>query len=996
MVDRDEPSTGDPDSHRRHDSDPRGSSRLERSIRYPDDPPDSFGRYLVGEAVGRGGAGTVYLATDVVLGREVALKVCRAAVAADPEGRQRFVNDARVASRLDHPGIVPVFDLAELPDGRPYFAMKRVVGESLAQALVAERPHDHSLDRDVLVEYLEVFRRVAETVAHAHDAGVIHGDLKPGNVMLGPEREVFVVDWGFARPDFPSSGGEAVGGTVAYLPPETILAMPAVDPRRGDVYGLGAILCEMLTGAPPIRATTRAQAREWYLDDIVVTNSPDFSAVDADLAELASRCLAFDPAARPSDARKVANSVRDLLDARRRAWRNAEVHAAAAIERSRAARRRTTLWVALAASLGVTLAVLGSVAVARARALELERIAKREAFDRMLHSARVGLEGLEADAIRHSAPSLEAVERALASAREAASIAVDPIFAAETRARAAEVHEALRRFERRTRLFAALNDRIEELHPHEAEANDHADLASRYARAFEGAGWRVGSNDAEFLREVANSGFVEPIVAAIDSWSELQRIAAPSDEATIRALVEAGNAIDPEPWRKEIRAAAADSTPERLLALANSQDVTSRPVTALLSLSGRLTHRGELLAARELLRRAASHHPGEARLRHDLAHLAVDVEPVDVELARVNFEAALALAPESPHMLADVSRFEATHGSTDAALRLARKAIAIDPNSPRAEMVLAGLLLREGDLDAAIDHLERATELGSSAAVPALVELSFRAGRLARALHFAEIDCERRPDSHLAWTQLGRLRIVIEDHRAAIVALERAIELAKDDARSLLLAGFALANLGRDADAIAMLARAEARIIPARDEEFTAVLPAARAIADRVAQVRSAVAAGGDAAASEFVREPTKDDGDVGVALLAFGRPDVAIVAFERSAESHDELGPRRFAAIAALAAADKDPSRRADWLRSARRFLVAEIDVARRRIERDGKAAEPTVRESLEVLALQPRLRALRDEIAIEFGVEESEREAWRAAFRELDAWIASPSRSR
>ncbi|MGD0773006.1 MAG: serine/threonine-protein kinase [Candidatus Solibacter sp.] len=191
------------------------------------DLPDLTGtRYELGEEIGRGGLGVVYAARDTQLDRRVALKVMDAAWAAE----------ARLIARLEHPGIVPVYEAGTLPDGRVFYAMKLVAG-SRADRFVAGNPS--------LGERLRVVRRVGEALAYAHSCAVLHRDLKPQNVMVGPFGEVYVMDWGV----------EGVAGTPAFRAPETPLD------ERSDVYAFGAFLRFVLPGdAPPALRAIAARA----------------------------------------------------------------------------------------------------------------------------------------------------------------------------------------------------------------------------------------------------------------------------------------------------------------------------------------------------------------------------------------------------------------------------------------------------------------------------------------------------------------------------------------------------------------------------------------------------------------------------------------------------------------------------------------------------------------------------------------------------------------
>jgi serine/threonine protein kinase len=211
--------------------------------------PDLSGtRYEILSELGRGGMGVVYLARDTALDREVALKIVDRPAGAGSE--------ARIIARLEHPGIVPVHDVGELPDGRLFYPMKRVRGDRLDRWTAS--------DPD-LGARLGVFLRVCDAVAFAHAHGVIHRDLKPENVMVGQFGEVLVLDWGVAaelgtgdegsRQHGVRTGGSVVG-TPAYMAPEQARGDAAVD-HRVDVFALGAMLEEMAAGSAAILAIAR-------------------------------------------------------------------------------------------------------------------------------------------------------------------------------------------------------------------------------------------------------------------------------------------------------------------------------------------------------------------------------------------------------------------------------------------------------------------------------------------------------------------------------------------------------------------------------------------------------------------------------------------------------------------------------------------------------------------------------------------------------------------
>jgi tetratricopeptide (TPR) repeat protein/tRNA A-37 threonylcarbamoyl transferase component Bud32 len=223
-------------------------------------------RYAVVRLHARGGSGAVWVARDEELGREVALKELRDEQAGSPAALARFLGEARVTGQLEHPGIVPVYELAGAAGGRPFYTMRLLRGRTLGEAAAAyhrERQAGRAGPLD-LRQLLTAFVGVCNAVAYAHSRSVLHRDLKPQNVVLGDFGEAVVLDWGLAKVVGDSSGEPVqpaaaadqtaqgqVLGTPAYMAPEQAEGRLDQIDRHTDVYGLGAILYEVLTGAPP-------------------------------------------------------------------------------------------------------------------------------------------------------------------------------------------------------------------------------------------------------------------------------------------------------------------------------------------------------------------------------------------------------------------------------------------------------------------------------------------------------------------------------------------------------------------------------------------------------------------------------------------------------------------------------------------------------------------------------------------------------------------------
>src|SRR5262245_40357774 len=248
-------------------------------------PPTSDGqRFRILRPHARGGLGAVFVALDAELNREVALKQILDRHADDPDSRARFLLEAEVTGRLEHPGVVPVYGLGCDVGGRPYYAMRFVKGQSLKEAIDRFHEAEKSDGSDprqwnlALRQLLNRFVAVCNVLAYAHSRGVIHRDLKPANVLLGPYGETLVVDWGLAKvvgrveeaaragtvegslqPGSGSGSSETLPGTAlgtpAYMSPEQAEGRLAQIGPLSDVYSLGATLFYLLTGKPSIEET---------------------------------------------------------------------------------------------------------------------------------------------------------------------------------------------------------------------------------------------------------------------------------------------------------------------------------------------------------------------------------------------------------------------------------------------------------------------------------------------------------------------------------------------------------------------------------------------------------------------------------------------------------------------------------------------------------------------------------------------------------------------
>jgi WD40 repeat protein/serine/threonine protein kinase len=407
-------------------SDPPAFDGHERTLTF--DASSQGPSFQILRPLAKGGLGEVFVARDTNLNREVALKLIQKTQIADPQGRARFLFEAEITGGLEHPGIVPVYALGESPDGRPFYSMRLVRGETLKERI--RKFHERGNIRGQALEFRQLlnhFERVCDVVAYAHSRGVLHRDLKPSNVMLGKFGETLVVDWGLAKPiertgevqrspldeltRRPTSGSSVQGtligatlGTPHYMSPEQ--AMGQLD-RIGpcsDVYSLGATLYCILTGHPPLShvGDVGEILRRVALGDIpsALASKPE---IPDTLASICKKAMAVQPEARYGSAAALAADIESWLADEPVAG----VRESNAIRVSRWERRHRTFLrvsglaliaialVATAAALAVNWAreraeqrrkqavELGSVAEARKREADSERDAMRRLSTRL-------------------------------------------------------------------------------------------------------------------------------------------------------------------------------------------------------------------------------------------------------------------------------------------------------------------------------------------------------------------------------------------------------------------------------------------------------------------------------------------------------------------------------------------------------------------------------------------------------------------------------------
>lgn len=722
------------------------------------------GRYEIGEEFARGGVGAIHRGRDNDVGREVALKVLHGKHVGSPEFVQRFVEEAQIGGQLQHPGIVPVYELGLLEDNRPFFAMKLVKGETLAARLAARAGR-----ADDLRLLLGVFRDLCRTMAYAHARGVVHRDLKPANVMIGSFGEVQVVDWGLGKvlrkggidderlrqrahdartmiSTVRSEGDDgdsltgSVMGTPAYMPPEQALGEVESIDEKSDVFSLGAILCEILTGAPPYEGAPGeclAMARK----SDVESARARLAGCDADerLIALCRDCLEPLPAKRPRGAEVLADEVAAHLAASEGRAHRAELEALEAKARAavQAVARRQTRLVALG-SLAVVLVALTSWLV-------LDRGARERARER---EASIQSALQETERLR----SAGRFDGALAAAERARDLGDTSGLAAEVAAEATRVAaEASVRAKE-----AALLVVLEDLRGRWGTGNtpgstlaSGADLdrPARQARlvdeAFTAAFVDAFGGVSESVDRLRTTPHAEAIAASVAHWSWLRRTVSGSttnDTVSVDALADA---LDPRNagLRGAFRTQPGDSRLAWLGALEKPLPVALAPEVAFVLLQD-----GHLEEARDLLRRQHVLHPDHVWIHLRLADVAERLGESGRALDHAT--AALTIEAASLPALLRLARARLREGALDEAALAYERASEIDPDDPMAPLGLGAVRLARGQAEDAAALFRRAATLD--------------------------------PENAVAWRNLGTTLRVNHDHAGALAAFEKAVALDPD------------------------------------------------------------------------------------------------------------------------------------------------------------------------------------------------------------------------
>jgi eukaryotic-like serine/threonine-protein kinase len=652
--------------------------------------------------IGRGGMGVVYRARHRKLNRLVALKMILAGAYASSQDRARFQREAEAVAALRHPNVVQVYDSGEA-GGRPYFTMEFVEGGTLAEKLAGT-----PLPTRAAAELVATLTRAVEL---AHAKGIVHRDLKPANILLAADGTPKVSDFGLARHFEGGPGLTATGarvGTPSYVAPEQALGLPGAVGPAVDVYALGAVLYEAVTGRPPFRGATAAETERQVVAQEPVPPSRLNPTVPRDLETICQTCLHKEARCRYPSAAALRSDLERFLDGRPIAARPVGWPERVA----RWMRRNPTV----TALIGTTALLVG---LALGAGLRERDLAVRQRADLAKWSDRL--------AFVHRPQEEARFAEARAILREA-----DP-GAAHLRSQIEQARANLELAERldAVRLGRGLHDRGSSL--------DYAASSRQYATIFREAG--LGDLREETglaARRLAASPIRRALIAALDDW------AACADRAERDWILGVARTADPDPWRDRVRDGDGWAKLETFPDLANAADVRKQPVTLMVAFGTRWRRLGG--DPTSFLERVQRQYPNDFWVNFELGHslegrddaaavgycrAAVAVRPgaavghvkLGVCLANLgrhgeaahHYQRALEISPADVWVRWRLGLALAEQGRTDEAIGQFRQALVADPEHGEARREFRQALLKVGRHVEALDVWRRSLESGSSA-----------------------------------------------------------------------------------------------------------------------------------------------------------------------------------------------------------------------------------------------------------------------------------------
>lgn len=691
----------------------------------------------------QGGMGIVYKARDLLLDRDVAVKTLllrdRTSDSLTESGLAReyaqFEREARITARMSHPGIPPVHAFGKLPDSRPFLAMKLICGQTLAAELWSI---------DLVLEFprlLGIFENICQTVGYAHSVGILHRDLKPGNVMVGAFGEVQVMDWGLARQIRGEEAGEAQStltprdseggspvtiqgyakGTPAFMPPEQAQGDWDLVDERADVFALGCILCVLLTGRPPYTGSNvraiHTRAAEGDLEDAFARL--DGAGADAELVTLCRQCLSRSISDRPRDGKAVADAVatyRARVEERARA---ADMGRARAEAKALEQRKRRIVQVALTAATALLL-VIGGVFLWRE--------------DLRAEQEKLQMTEFELVQARFEAQTIAAVEQAraernlrLEDVRSRVTADIEQASMARKMFRFKDAHAALDDAvnqmdgvdvkELRSKLDAAISE-LEFIHEiddirYEHSSTETGGIRPSFLARYQVAFRKLGIDPFEesktlgTIHKIIYSPIRDEILDAMQDWAWEGNRDLEGEEGTrfLERLFGLSSQVDRTEWRQKYYQFL--STDDRVLGQQLANEANVLQLTPRFIVFAAKAFELYQIDARPLLRRACSAHPSNFHLNFALGRLISSRMKPDGPLGQAEalgyLRAAQSIRPDHPRVAEELTmllRYKLR--DMDSALLDAERWARLKPKFDRAHLELASLRRIVGDTRGAV------------------------------------------------------------------------------------------------------------------------------------------------------------------------------------------------------------------------------------------------------------------------------------------------------
>lgn len=627
--------------------------------------------YDIEAVLGRGGMGVVYRARHAALNRTVAIKMPLAGPFASAAERHRHMREAQAVAALRHPNIITVHDVGEV-EGRPYFTMEFIEGQDLGTKL-SNIPQP-ARDAAALVATL------ADATECAHRAGIIHRDLKPANVLIAPDGAPKIADFGLARhfgADATLTAGGFHFGTPSYMSPEQARGQPTAPSASADIYSLGAILYEMLTGRPPFRAESTVETLRQVLEEDPAPPARLNPKVPRDLESVCLMCLRKEPQRRYSSARALADDLQRFLKGE-----PTRARPLSSIERLyKSVRRRPARAVGGLGAAATIAAVLGAV---------LWTASQRTAVHRAV------AEDLT-EAVRLQETSNWQASRSTLERAKARLAAVDGSTDGPLTLRAAGIERDLDLVDRLKAM------RLERGASREAESDGGISWQA-YRDVFMRAGLLHDADGGpQFGARVAASPVRAALIDAMDDWSIC---AAKTDQ--LEWLLAATRTADPgSPWRQRARDIGVWKDASAMAELARQAPIESEPVSLLLIVAGRLFE-WDADAGMRLLRKIQAAHPADFWTNLALGYVLSDRKDAD---AIGFFRAAIASEPEAFTAHFSLAMALDDHQRTGESIDAYLKALALDPKHWVPHFNVSRLLTEAGRHDESIEHARAAVRL---------------------------------------------------------------------------------------------------------------------------------------------------------------------------------------------------------------------------------------------------------------------------------------------